>query len=213
LTGRQKPPPPSWTLDDHKRAIEARESAAAAQPPSNPEAIGEAPARAAHEVAERIVGNVRRMRTLWIKVAEDLFRFNELEMYRDLGYTSFEQWLAEPDVDLSRRSVYYLLDVWRELVVGKGVKPAQLEKVDVSKVQDILPAVRRGQVTAEQALADAETLTRGDLRERYRAPAPSNGDAPPAVPSGPDTSTTYEATDEPAFAICPSCGSRYRVKS
>jgi hypothetical protein len=190
-----------------------RESAAAAQPPAKAETIGEAPARAAHEVAERITNNVQAMRTLWIVIAEDLFRFNELEMYRDLGYTSFEQWLAEPDVDLSRRTVYSLLEVWRELVINKGVKPDELKNVGWGKVQEVLPAVRRGQVTPQEALSDAETLTRGDLRERYRAPAPSNGDAPPAVPSGPDTSTTYEATDEPAFAICPSCGSRYRVKS
>lgn len=163
---------------------------------------------AAHARAEKIKLNVRKMRTLWVELAEDLHTFNELEQWRDLGYHSFEEWLKEPEIDLSRRTVYYLLEVWRELVIEQGIKPKELEKVGISKVQEILPAVRRGQVSPEEALADAGTLTRGDLRERYRQPTTNGG-----IPSGPDSSTSYEATSEPEFAICPHCGSRYRVKS
>ena len=161
----------------------------------------QAQAKAAFDVANRIVENVKRLRTLWIEIAQDLYKFNEFEMWRDLGYMSFEAWLAEPEVELGRRHVYYLLQAWRELVIDRGVEPKELEEIELSKVQEVLPAIRRGQVKPDVALADTKTLTLTDLRERYRQPA------------GPDNSTHLDATTEPEYAICPACGGRYQVKS
>lgn len=159
-------------------------------------------AQAAFEVEERIRTTIRNIRTAWIRLAEDLHRFNDLELWRDLGHPSFEAWLAGPDIELERRWVYELIAMWRELVVKRGVTPAQLEPVAVSKVREVLPAIRRGQVSIEDALADCEVLGRRDLEAKYRGVATSSV-APGHAPLDADT--------EPEYAICHACGSRYAV--
>lgn len=162
-------------------------------------------ANAAFEVEQRIRGNVRAMRGLWVRLAEDLFKFHDLEMWRDLGHSSFEEWLASPDIELERRWVYELVGMWRELVVKRHVDPAALEPVQVSKVREVLPAIRRGMVDVDDALADCETLGRDDLRTKYAATGAGTSGQP--GPNG-----ALDAAAEPEFAICHACGSRYLVR-
>jgi hypothetical protein len=164
----------------------------------------EAAAQAAFEVEQQIIATKKTMERLWVQLAGYLYRFNDLAMWKDLGYRSFEEWLASPHIDIGRRHVFGLIQVWRELVIKHNVKPTELEGVRVSSALNILPAIRRGQVPVEEALSDAKTLSREDLRERYERASAT---------VGPDTSTTYDADAEPQHAICPACGSRYRVKS
>jgi hypothetical protein len=161
---------------------------------------GAAPAQvqAAHDVDQAIKQCIGLIRTSWIKLAEHLYQFHEQDMWRDLGYTTFEQWLAGPEIDLSRRQVYALMESWRELVVNRGVKPKELEDVPVGKLREVLPAVRRGFVDTDDALADCRTLARDDLRQRYQevSNTTSRGRAP------------LDATKEPDRVRCPTCGSR-----
>jgi hypothetical protein len=164
----------------------------------------EAAAQAAFEVEQQIIATKKTMERLWVQLAGYLYRFNDLAMWKDLGYRSFEEWLASPHIDIGRRHVFGLIQVWRELVIKHNVKPTELEGVRVSSALNILPAIRRGQVPVEEALSDAKTLSREDLRERYERASAT---------AGPDTSTHYDAETEPAHAICPACGSRYRVKT
>lgn len=167
----------------------------------------EAQAGAAYEIENRIRNHVRAMRGLWVRLAEDLFKFHELEMWRDLGHNGFEEWLASPDIELERRWVYELIGMWRELVVKRNVDPAKLEPVQVSKVREVLPAIRRGRVDISDALADCETLARDDLRQKYAA----TGAGTSGEPGGPNGQ--LDAGSEPTFAICHACGSRYQVRS
>lgn len=192
-------------------------------------------AQRAFEVEQRIKHNIGQLRTVWILIAEDLYEFNKLQMWRDLGHVSFDEWCAGPDVDLSRRMVFNLIQIWRELVVGRGIKPKQLANVPTSKVTDILAAVRRGFVDPEDALADCRTLGRDDLRERYKllsTPAGAREDGAGTLPAFPEPpaeskesaaaalslespplggSGGFAAEKEPEYAICHACGSRYKV--
>lgn len=158
-------------------------------------------AKKAFDVETRIKGRVRAMRTMWIELAEDLHEFSKNDMWRDLGWRSFEQWLASPEVEISRRQAYYLLDTWRELVVKRGVKPAELEKVEISKVQEVLPAIRRGYADVPDALSDCESLARDDLRSKYAISAKAQT---AAAPAGDDA---LDAESEPERYQCETCGS------
>jgi hypothetical protein len=158
----------------------------------------------AHTIEGRIKRTMRNLRTAWVGLAEDLFRFQQEEMWRHLGYDSFDAWLADPDVSVERRWAYQLIATWRETVVKRKVEPSRLETIEPSKLQEVLPAVRRGYITMEEGFADVEALSRTDLRVRYsgRASEPSpNG-------SRPDTSSRLDASSEPRYLRCPTCGSR-----
>jgi hypothetical protein len=167
----------------------------ARQEPSEPQA------RAAWQVERKIAGHVQTLRVTWIRLAEDLFRFHKMQMWRDLGYQSFEQWLAEPYIELGRRQIFLLLDFWRQIVEVRGVDPRKLEGLNVSKVQTVLPAIRRGQVDVDKAISDAQTLTRDDLRKEYTGTDPMTGPQPGG----------FDATREDEWYICQSCGSRVKT--
>lgn len=157
----------------------------------------------AHEVQERIRAHLGTMKRLWVDVAADLHVFADQELWKRLGYGSFEAWLATPEIGLERRHVYRLLSAYRQLVVERKVEPARLAELDISKVDDVLPAVRRGHVTVDEALADVEVLPRNDLRQRYQEiTSRSPGDPEPPL----------DAMREPERTQCPACGSWLEVR-
>lgn len=162
-------------------------------------------AEAAYEVQQRIIQRARQIKTLWVDLARDLYHFEQAQMFRDLGYTSFGSWMEDPDVDVESGWGYQLLSMWKELVVKRGIEAERLKGLNASKIQVILPAVRRGH-DVEDALADVESLGRQDLRDRYHG----SSSKPSSNGSGPDTSTRYEATDEEPKRFCPACGQEMR---
>jgi hypothetical protein len=173
-----------------------------------PRSEQEMEALVAHEAQARIKKTMHLVRIAWARLAEELFKFSEQEMWRSLGYDSYEAWLADPEIDIERRWAFQLTAIWRELVIHRGADPRRLERAAPSKLQEILPAVRRNHVSLEEGLADAEQLSRSDLRERY---GPRGGGSKASTEGArPDTSTRYDAESEPSMAICPTCGSRVR---
>jgi hypothetical protein len=161
-------------------------------------------AKHAWEVEQRVHLLVRAMRQAWVDLAADLYEIFTENLWQHLGHDSFEAWLAAPEVELSRRWVYELINIYRQLVVLREVPVQDLYPLEPSKLQQILPAVRRNQVPVKQALADVESLSRSDLRDRYVGQA--------AIPSGvgkaPDITSHLEATHEPDHVRCPTCGQR-----
>lgn len=162
-------------------------------------------AAAAFETEQQIKGIVREMQKGWLLLAGALYRFHDAKMWTALGYRTFDEWLASPDVEIKRRHVYGLIEVWRTLVIELGLQPRQLEGIQISKLRDVMPALRRGQVDPETALEDARTLAREDVREKYGLIAAT------ATPAEVERGQVLDAEAEPEHAICPNCGSRYRV--
>jgi hypothetical protein len=128
----------------------------------------QAAATAAHQMDRHIRETVARMKGLWVELAEGLYHFRAGEMWKDIGYPTFESWLADPEVELERRWVYKLTDAYKYLVIEWGVDRERVQQLHISKVNEVLPAIRRGQVQLEAALADVESLNRADLEIQYR---------------------------------------------
>lgn len=161
-------------------------------------------AEAAYAVDREIRATVHRMRGLWVELAERLYRFHTAEMWRDLGHDTFEAYLADPELELERRWVYELIGMYRTLVVDQGVKTEQLEQLHVSKVREVLPAIRRGWVEVDTALADVGALTRHDVELKYRGLASS-------TPGRPSTGPEVETDREPVWRTCGECGRPYQA--
>ena len=146
----------------------------------------------ARSVEARIANTTSRIRQSWNLLAADLYDFNEEAMWQALGYPSFEEWLAGPEIDLKRTHAFRLIGVYRALVVERGVPPEGLGTADVTKVDVVLPAIKRGQVEVAEALADAEALSRSDLAEKYGKGSPNE---------------PLNAEAEPERVTCPTCSS------
>lgn len=125
-------------------------------------------AKRAFNVEAKIKKGCSAIRAAWVALAGFLYEFQQEEMWRDLDHESFEAWLASPDIDLGRSQVYALIECYRELVLEREVPLDNLRGLEVSKVSQVLPAIRRGEVELDEAIADCESLSRLDLREKYR---------------------------------------------
>ena len=147
---------------------------------------------AARSVEARIVRTTSGIRRAWNLLAADLYEFHEQTMWQTLGYESLEEWLASPEVELGRRHVFGLIEVYRDLVINRQIDPEELGQADVTKVRAVLPAIKRGDVEVVDALADCEALSRSDLSEKYGKGRPNE---------------RLDAEAEPEKTNCPRCGS------
>jgi hypothetical protein len=165
-------------------------------------------ANAAHEMDQEIREIKRQMKGLWVALAEKLYHFRAGEMWKEIGYPTLQSWLDDPEVDVERRWMYKVTDAYYFLVLEWGVPRDRVEQLRISKVNEVLPAVRRGQVQLEAALSDVESLSRADLEIQYRGLHSSDPGSAVAA-----TSTVIETDQEPAWATCPTCGSTYRRRA
>jgi hypothetical protein len=135
-------------------------------------------------------------------LARNLHEFDEESGWTALGYDSLKDWLADPEVGLSRATFFRLVQTYRELAVRRQLPEATLGELEVSKVQIILPKLKAGSVKLTDAIEDVKTLGARDLRSKYlRRPDPADLEPPD---DGDGLATTQRAssrlnveTDEP----------------
>ena len=147
------------------------------------------------------------MQELWLDLGADIYEVFEKKLYLALGMSTFEEWLADPALGFERRWVYGLKDLYKQFVIERNIAPERLIGAGSGKLMEVLPAVRRGLVSADEAISDAQSLSSGDLRIRYRGLLGSPQQRAEAA-----RGASWDATDEPAYAICPQCGSSYESK-
>jgi hypothetical protein len=98
-----------------------------------------------------------------------MHEFDGQSGWRALGYDTIGEWLADPDITMTRSTYYRLISTFQELAVVRHVELPTLGVLDLSKVAIALPALKRGEVSTEDMLADAESLGARDLRIKYAA--------------------------------------------
>jgi hypothetical protein len=107
---------------------------------------------------------------LW-EIGEALYRFNSSSGWLALGYDTLGDWLADPDVTMARSTYFRLIGAWQELAIIREIPVSTLRQLDLSKVAIALPALKRGETTTEDLLADVEVMGARDLRVKYRGEA------------------------------------------
>lgn len=106
---------------------------------------------------------------LW-KAAEALYRFAETSGWLALGYETIGEWLADPDITLTRPTYFRMTQAWKELAVTRDVPVSTLRQLDLTKTQIALPALKAGRATVDEVIDDVEQLGARDLREKYADP-------------------------------------------
>lgn len=121
---------------------------------------------AAFDLEARVLAARRVERRTWVLLAEQLYAFHTAQAWRDLGWETFSEWLGCPEVSLGRRHAYRLIQAWA-WAADQSVSTEELERVDLTKLGVVLPSILNGLVSVQEALSDAESLSRVDLTAKY----------------------------------------------
>lgn len=168
-----------------------------AKRPSEEEAAAIQAAAFANEQAMKAAN--ARVHESWWQLAEAIHDCHRNNYWRALGYERLNDFLAQPDLGISRSWFLRLSSFWEELVVKLDVAPARLAELEPGKVQEVVPAIAAGTVTVERGLKDAESLGKRDLREQYR----------PKTDEAADPDAPLKPEDEKDWKQCELCGSWY----
>jgi hypothetical protein len=155
----------------------------------------------AFDLERRIKGAAKQVHESSWQLAAYLYEFAEAGGWALVGYDTLDEFLGQPDIAIKRSTFFSLTKVWRDLVVVKKLPVSDLKELEPTKVREVTPAIMRGEVTAEDALDDAEALSWRDLKKKYRPEQRGkHGQAP-------DDSTPLNAEDETVLQQCDRCGS------
>jgi hypothetical protein len=151
------------------------------------------PAAAAHQSHELLMLGLGRTREGLVITGQACYELAESEGWLALGYEKLTDYLADPNVSLTRTTFYDFAAVHRRFVIEAQIPEQRLAAADHSKLVLALPAVIAGKVTVEDALADAESLGWRDMRKHYAE-----------LMAEPSERSDDPGPDEPA--VCSECG-------
>ena len=127
----------------------------------------------AAETHTRIVQGLRSSRVQLWDVARELHEWDARRGWLWMGdghdYRNLSDWLADPDVSMTRGTYYRLRDAWRGLVIERGIDANRVRQLDTSKVDRVMKYIRGSRVQVDDALSDVESSGWRELRERYPA--------------------------------------------
>lgn len=154
-------------------------------------------ARQAQVAHEKIVEGQQAANYALACAAEGCYELQKSEGWIALGYESLSEYLASPEITMSRSEFYRLAKIYERYMLEGKVAPIALQAAGPTKLEVPLPALEQGVVDAEQAVADAASMNRTDLRKHYAALLANGEDAPdPDEPDG--VCTAEELADDPA---------------
>ena len=129
-----------------------------------------APARKeqAHDAHTRLVFGIKASHLALSAVAQACHEIHEQQAWSELGYDTLSDYLASPEIGMSRSAFYDLCAIWERYVLEGSADPQALSAGGPSKLIVPVPAIKAGEVTVQEALEDVEALGLRDLREKYQ---------------------------------------------
>jgi hypothetical protein len=120
----------------------------------------------ADEFHQRIVEKRRLLEATFLELGGLLYHFERERLYLELSHPSFNSYLADPEVNLNRRTAYRLKGVYRHYIIELGWTGDTVALVDagIAKLDILRPLTTKENV--EEKVFEAATLSRSDLLAR-----------------------------------------------
>ena len=115
-----------------------------------------------------------------MELGEELYWFEEKKQYKEIGHETFNAYLADPDVDISRIAAFKLKGIFQTYISELKVYPDILLQAGWTKLDVIRPFVNKDNVN--EWISNAVTLSRGDLKIKIKEDFPPP--EPPPLPDG-----------------------------
>jgi hypothetical protein len=125
---------------------------------------------ACYELEVSIKDAIGRGRAAMWDLAKSLYSFNEEHGWSALGYDTQGEWLAQPEIGMSKRQYHRMVRIWKETVITRSIPEADVIEIEPSKLEIVLPAIEANRTSVVEALEDARSMGVRDLRETYIGP-------------------------------------------
>lgn len=137
----------------------------------------------AHENREALVRIRLESGKLGFALARLLKENRDKSYYKLLGYDSFEEFLADPDISMRRSTVYNYIRIYELFVERLKLDEAMLAEIGTRRLQLVSPVVEND---PKEWMSKARELSRSDLAEEVRIAKGEGGGenklAPPNIP-------------------------------
>lgn len=148
----------------------------------------QARSESAQEIHGRLLKSTTAARTMWVHQAQAILDMRACKGWKDLGYESQEEWLTQPEIDLTPSTARKLARVLT-VFVEAGIEPDEIAEVSPYQLAVTTRAVAAGEVEPERAIADAKSMHKSELEVRYAE----------------DLDAALDADGEPEKWSCPTC--------
>jgi hypothetical protein len=83
-------------------------------------------ARVAFTAEQAIKQDIHEIRVKWVELAAKLTDFIDNERYLALGFTTIQEWLAQPEINISMQKLYAYTQMYREWIVKRQIDAERL---------------------------------------------------------------------------------------
>jgi len=115
----------------------------------------------AFENSQKIIALKNNIEKDFMILASLLITNHDEKYYKVLGYETWEEFLAIPEVSISRSFAYKIMQVYRVWVIKYGVSQ---ENLDIDNEKLFLASIQATEENYEEWLERARTLSRSDIR-------------------------------------------------
>jgi hypothetical protein len=136
------------------------------QPAASPSSID--PGALAFHRHQQLLQGLATTRLGLADIAEACHEIQAGKLWQQLGYDKLADYLADPDITLTRREFFRAAAIHEAYVLGAGVDADVLELAPASKWEAALPGASDPSVPADEVVVDVQTLGIQDLRVKYR---------------------------------------------
>lgn len=115
-----------------------------------------------HALEQEILADSQQVMARYLRIGRNLHLVSKNHLYKQLGYDSFEEWRAQPEMNVSRATAYALMKVFEVFVERLKVGLKELEGVDWTKLYAISQFVNPENIA--EYLEKVKSLSRTDLQ-------------------------------------------------
>ena len=120
-----------------------------------------------HHISEQIIEAKKSLTKSYLSIGALLSQVKREGLWEYADYTSFDAYLADPDICMSYSTASRMINVYEIFVEHYGISIEEMQTIDFSKVSELLPAVKNKQLLApeiKQLLDETRGMTVRDIR-------------------------------------------------
>ena len=114
------------------------------------------------DINQKVINLKKQIEGNFLKLGAYLKEIKEKRLYMDLSYNTFEEYIAQPELSLNRRTVYSIIGVYEDFVCNQShIEVEEIKEIGYAKLDRIRQFKQSDNF--EEWIYKAKTLSLSDL--------------------------------------------------